>query len=178
MGRLTALLLVLLFTWSCAGVPDYMALEDRVAALEKGKAKGAMLLAQEAGANKFWWRSTLAGLQAISAASLTDNDMAIVGTLSGTTATGYIYIYDASDTTATNSPINLLVSGGGNWWLCNFNAQLVTSNAADGTHYMEATNAGDLASGSRAEGRCWYDTTSHLFRCIGSDGSTPQTIGP
>ena len=176
MGRLIAVLLILVFVASCAGIPDYMALEDRVAALEKGKAKGAMILAQEAGANKFWWRSTLAGLQAISAASLTDNDMAIVGTLSGTTATGYIYIYDASDTTATNSPINLLVSGGGNWWLCDFNAQNVVSNAAAGTHYIDVSNAGDLASGSRADGRCWYDTTGNVFKCM--NDTTIQTIGP
>jgi hypothetical protein len=167
---------------SCATV-DYSALESRVTALEKKKATTTMLLAEQAGARKFWWRNALTegadALDAISHLLLADGDAAFVMTLSGETATGYLYVYDENGTTAESSPLIIAPdSGGGRWFLVNFNGAAITSNAAEGTHYVEVTNAGDLAAGSRGEGRCWYDTTNHVFKCVGSDGSTVQTIGP
>lgn len=178
-------LLLLLVLSSCAGMQDYTRLKERVEVLEKVKLKApvdVMLLAEQAGARKFWWRNALTegtdALDAISHTILADGDAAFVMTLSGETATGYLYVYDSDGTTAESSPLIIAPdSGGGRWFLVNFNAGVFTSNAADGTHYIQATNAGDLAAGSRAEGRCWYDTSADLFKCVDGDGNI-DTIGP
>jgi hypothetical protein len=179
------ILLLGLLTLSSCVTTDYASLDQRITKLEKAKATSTMLLAEQAGARKFWWRNALTegtdALDAISHLLLSDGDSAFVMTKDGTTMNSWLYVYNSSGADAedgTNYTVIAPDSGGGRWYLVNFNGAQVTSRAAAGTHYIEVTNAGDLAAGSKAEGRCWYDTTNHLFKCIGSDGSTVQTIGP
>jgi hypothetical protein len=183
-------LIPLLILFGCASTQRVADLEDKIAQMSKQKATGTMLLAEQAGARKFWWRNALIGggsaLDGIPNSTLVDGDAAFVmvleGTGPGSVVTGYLFVYVDDDDTAETMPGSPLViepnDGGGAWRLVNWNAALMTSSAAAGTHFIEATNAGDLAAGSRAAGRCWYDTTNDLFKCIDNDGSTPNTIGP
>jgi len=161
--------IVLLMVLSSCVHADYESLKSRVSALEKSKSHDAMLLAEQAGARKFWWKNGLSGgaasdLNGIAAASLTDGDAAIVAYKSGETTTLYFYIYDSDSTTDTSSPTviepNPLLGGeeAGAWFLANLQVVSVVGNAAAGSHYIEVYNDGLLATGDRAEGRCWLNT--------------------
>jgi len=174
-----ALLSLLVFS-SCMTVPaDYQNLRDRVAVLEKVKLKSpadAMLLAEQAGARKFWWVNDLSGgtsadLNGIAAASLTDGDAAIVAYKTGETTTLYFYIYDDNSATATSSPTVIKPNpslGGeqaGAWFLANLQTVTVTGNSADGSHYIDVGNSGYLDVGDRAEGRCWFNEGDGHLEC-------------
>ena len=101
------LIVLLLFLSSCASVGQYQNLENRVAILEKQKKSGAMMLAQEAGAAHFWWRNALQGNTTGSIDGITganNGDVAMMVNLLGTTATGYLWVYDA-DGTASDYPV-------------------------------------------------------------------------
>ena len=171
MKKILALITFFFLCYGCATVPteSLQSLEQRVTQLEKAKSvsgKNIMLLAEQAGARKFWWRNALEGapdgLDAVT--GMVDGDMAIVGTLVTTNATGYMYIYDENGTNTTSSPTRIKGSTGGAWQLVNFNAQLVTSNAADGLHYIDVSNSSDFA-GTPAHGYCFYRISDSKWCC-------------
>lgn len=173
-----AILAIALLVSGCVSMSDYQALQDRVANIEKSKAQSAMLLAEQTGARKFWWRNGLTGggdnLDGINAGSLTDGDVAIVAYKDGTTMTLYFYIYDSDDATSESSPtvIEPDAGGGGAWFLASVQVVGVTGNAADGTHYVDMSNTATLDAGSRADGRCWYAKDNNRIECY--DGSNVQ----
>jgi len=172
-------LIPLLLLLGCASQQRVADLENKIAQMSKQKATGTMLLAEQAGARKFWWRNALTGggdaLDGIVDGSLVNGDAAFVMTQSGTTMTGYLYVYnkDAGDATAENSPLVIAPNaGGGRWYLVNFNAAVITSNSADGTHYLDMSNTATLDAGSRADGRCWYAKDNNRIECY--DGTNVQ----
>jgi hypothetical protein len=134
--------------------------------MSKQKATGTMLLAEQAGARKFWWRNGLSGggssIDGIPAGDLVNGDAAFVMVQDGVNMTAYLYIYNSTDTTAENSPLIIAPNdGGGRWYLVNFNVAVLTSNSADGTHYFQAVNTVAF-SGTPAEGMCyWRDTVAN-----------------
>ena len=137
--------------------------------------------------NQFWSVTALTGAEGmgdtggIPIARLTNGAACLVRALSGETATGYFYIYDADGTHSTSSDgVSRIIANGatGCWHLVNLQAASVTTNAADLYRYWRCTNSGDLTAGERAEGKCWWDTSLHVMRCVGSDGSTVVTVGP
>jgi len=170
-------LIPLLFLFGCVSPQRVADLEAKIAKLEKGKASTNMLLAEQAGARKFWWRNTLTGgggdaLDGIE--NMVDGDAAFVMVLSGTTATGYLYIFDAGGSQEESSPLVIDGSGtpAGDWLLVNFNVAMLTSSSADGTHYIDMSNTNTLDAGSRADGRCWYAKDNNRIECY--DGTNVQ----
>jgi hypothetical protein len=159
----------------CVTVLDYQALENRVSQLEKKKTANTMLLAEEAGARKFWWRNGLLGggdaLDGINHANLTDGDGAIVASLSGTTATWSVWIYD-SDGTNSDYPASCTTectriapnSGGGAWQLCIVNASSMGTFTIDGYKYINVTNTGAF-SGTPNTGDCYFRQSNNTWCC-------------
>lgn len=167
--RKLSILLLMVLCLGCASQARLAALEKQVAELKRIKSSGAMLLAEEAGSRKFWWRNALTGapdgLDQISTANLADGDAAFVMTLSGETATGYLYIYDADGTHSTDSPTRIVANGAaGAWHLVNFNVSKITSDAAAGYHYINVTNAGAF-SGTPSTGDCYYRQDTDSWCC-------------
>lgn len=135
------------------------------------------LLAQDAEATrKFWWRNTLQGntsdtLDGISHTELTDGDVCIVATISGTTSTFYVYVYDA-DGTNSDSPTGCTTecarikadSGTGAWNLANFYTSKLVSSGVDGYKYINITNSGAF-SGSPTTGDCYYRQDTDRWCC-------------
>jgi len=166
-------LIPLLFLFGCVSPQRVADLEAKIAKLEKGKASTNMLLAEQAGARKFWWRNTLTGgggdaLDGIE--NMVDGDAAFVMVLSGTTATGYLYIFDAGGSQAESSPLVIDGSGtpAGDWLLVNWNAATITSNGASGYSYIKASNPTDFA-GTPAEGMCYYQVDDKAWCCYDAD---------
>lgn len=128
--------------------------------------KKSMLLAEEAGDKKVWWRNGLIGggdnLDGIDDDNLTDGDVALVATISGSTVNMWWYIYDQSDTTTSEDSTNYTViapdTGVGRWLLCNMNGATITSKSS-GDHYFQILQAGTPSSLS--EGMIWYDSTDN-----------------
>ena len=115
--------------------------------------------------NTFFWRNTLVALAAIDHSGLTDGDGAIVAVLSGTTATGYLYVYDDNGENTTISPERIApTSGGGAWHLVNFYAQVFTGTAADGESYIDVSNSGAF-SGTATEGYCYHRNDTDSWCC-------------
>jgi len=167
---------VLLFAFGgCASQSDLMTLKQEVATLSKAKATSAMLLAEEAGARKFWWRNALLGggdaLDGINHANLADGDGAIVAAISGTTATWSVWIYD-SDGTNSDYPASCTTectriapnSGGGAWHLCTVNAATLGTFTTDGYKYINVTNT-DAFSGTPATGDCYFRQSNNTWCC-------------
>lgn len=173
-------LIMLVILGGCATQGQITALQNELAAIKTSKAKSTMLLAQEAGAKRFWWRDALTGatgLDQIDIGSLSDGDAAFVMTESGTTMTIYPYVFNAADTTATNSPINIRLTGGtGVWWLATVQGVGFAVSAADGYHYIDVSNTSALTD--KASGRCSFNVNTQKFECIASNGTTVLTIGP
>jgi hypothetical protein len=178
-------LIPLLFLFGCATTQQVADLEKKIAMLEKKKATDTMILAEQAGARRFWWRNALIGggsaLDGITGlSSANDGDAAFVmvkaGSGASATVTGYLYIYVYDDDTAENSPLIIKPNdAGGTWKLVNFNVSTLTSNSADGTHYFQAVNTVAF-SGTPAEGMCyWKDTVAdeNQLCCYDADG-TPE----
>jgi hypothetical protein len=174
-------LIPLLLLFGCATTQQITDLEGKIAKLEKQKASDTMILAEQAGARRFWWRNALIGggsaLDGIPNATLTDGDAAFVMVLEGggasSTVTGYLYVYVDDDDTAENSPLVIEPNdGGGAWKLVNWNVSVLTSNSADGTHYLDMSNTATLDVGSRADGRCWYAKDNNRIECY--DGTNVQ----
>ena len=135
------------------------------------------LLAHDAEATrKFWWRNTLQGntsdtLDGISHTELSDGDVCIVATISGTTSTFYVYVYD-SDGTNSDSPTGCTTectrieadSGTGAWNLANFYTAKLVGTASDGYRYLNVTNSGAFA-GSPTTGDCYYRQDTDRWCC-------------
>ncbi len=169
--------LVLMLLAGCASHSELVALRNEVAKLTKTKASSTMLLAEQAGARKFWWRNALTGapdgLDQIPIAALTDGDAAFVMTLAAEVATAYLYVYDADGTHSTDSPVRIVANGAtGAWHLVNFYLAQITSSSADGTHYIDMSNTATLDAGYRADGRCWYAKDNNRLECY--DGTNVQ----
>jgi len=151
---------------------DYENLVARVERLEKwsvsidGKIAPAtaMLLAEEAGARKAWWRNTRTGgtnaLDGINGANLSDGDLGVVAILSGSNVDLYFYIYDSDNTSSESDPrvIEPDTGGSGAWLLCDVHANAVESDAS-GDAYILVNNSATPSSPS--EGWIWYDTTDN-----------------
>ncbi len=167
--------LILMVMAGCVSSVQYRNLESRIVALEKGKAARAMLLAEEAGARKFWWRNGLLGggdaLDGINHANLADGDGAIVLQLSGTTATWSVWAYD-SDGTNSDDPAGCTTqctriapnSGGGAWQLCTVNGASMGTFTTDGYKYINVTNTGAF-SGTPSTGDCYYRQDTNSWCC-------------
>jgi len=171
--KLTAVVTLLLLVAGCVSVGDFQILQDRVTALEKSRrpdAKSAMVLATQAGARKFWWRDALTGTGGLDELTgMSNGDAALVMTLSSTTASGYMYVYDADGTNTTSSPERIKGSTAGAWHLVNFYAQLLSSEgAADGEHYISVTNTGAF-SGTPSTGQCYYRQDTNSWCCYDSN---------
>jgi hypothetical protein len=115
-------------------------------------------------------------LNGIAAASLTDNDAAIVAVKSGEATTLYFYIYDADSTTDSNSPLviepNPLLGGeeAGAWFLATLQTVGIVGNAADGYHYWNAANTAAPAW-SPTEGDCYWGSSVNDLCCYKTDGT-------
>ena len=137
----------------------------------------AFLMANDASATrKFWWRNALLGntsdsMDGISHTQLTDGDVCIVATLSGTTSTFYVYVYD-SDGTNSDDPAGCTTqctrieadSGTGAWNLANFYTAKMIGTAADGYKYVNVGNSGAFA-GSPSTGDCYYRQDTDKWCC-------------
>lgn len=170
-------LIPLLILMGCVSQQRVSDLEAKIEQLSKQKASSTMLLAEQAGARKFWWRNALSGggdgLDGIPAANLVNGDAAFVMVQDGVTMTAYLYVYNNTDITAENLPLIVAPNdGGGRWYLVNFNVAILTSNSADGTHYLDMSNTATLDVGSRADGRCWYAKDNNRIECY--DGTNVQ----
>jgi hypothetical protein len=158
MGRLIKYLLsfivIAFFLAGCATLDQQERLnnlEEQVQEIQKVKkklsAQELILLAEEAGAAKFWWRNCLIGggdcLDGINHANVTDGDPAFVMTKSGTTTSMYLYVYDDDDTTAEDSPSVIEPdSGTGAWFLVQIYFAKLMSAADDGEHMINFSNSG------------------------------------
>lgn len=158
-------------------------LESRVKTLEKKKLTSIIALAEEAGARSIWWRNGLTGgsdnLDGIGCASLSDGDASFVFTISGSTVTGYMYIFDNDGSTGESSPTIIVpddqvasCSSVGEWLLVDFQVAGLTSNAADGSHWIDVSNTGTIDAGERTDGRCWYAKDNDRIECY--DGANVQ----
>jgi len=162
-------LIPLLILFGCASTQRVADLENKIAQMSKQKATGTMLLAEQAGARKFWWRNALVGggdaLDGIAAASLVNGDAAFVMVQDGVTMTGYLYVYNSTDTTAENSPLIIAPNdGGGRWYLVNFNAATMTSNGASGYSYIIVSNPTTYA-GTPTAGMCYFKVDENKWCC-------------
>ncbi len=158
-------------------------LESSVSSLKKKKLKSIIALAEEAGARSIWWRNGLTdggdNLDGIGCASLSDGDAAFVFAISGSTVTGYMYIFDADGNTGESEPTIIVpndqvasCSSVGEWLLVDFQASSLTSNAADGSHWIDVSNTATIDAGERADGRCWYAKDNNRIECY--DGANVQ----
>lgn len=124
------------------------------------------LLAEEAGDRKVWWRNGHTGgttnLDGINHSSLTDGDVGLVATISGSTVNMWWYIYDQSDSTTAEDSTNYTViapdSGTGRWLLCNVMGSSFQGKAS-GDSYIKILQAGTPSS--LTEGMIWYDSTDN-----------------
>ena len=182
MKKILVLVGFLVLLWGCASEQRVADLEQKVAQLSKQKAGDTMLLAEQAGARRFWWKNGLTGgatsdLNGIAAASLTDGDAAIVAVKSGEATTLYFYIYDSDSTTDSNSPLviepNPLLGGeeAGAWFLATLQVIGITGNAADGYRYYNATNSAAPAW-TPAEGDCFWKQNEDDFCCYDAAAAT------
>lgn len=177
---LSLILILYSFSFSaCVYDPKIHSLEARIEQLETKKSKDIMLLAEGAGANKFWWRSGLTGgtgsdLDGISGAYLTNNDAAFVIKSGSTEILPYIF---KSGTTNTEDGYTYINddTGEGTWVLCVIGNSGVSSYAADGTHFIDVSNSANLTD--IEEGRCWFARDVNKFYC-GIGSGTTVLIGP
>lgn len=177
----TLILIIILFISyiiGCVSLQDYDTLQSRVTRLESSKSRDTMLLAEQAGARKFWWRNTRTGggdaLDGISGALLSDGDAAFV-VASGSTEI-FPYIFKSG---VTNDEDGFLYindnTGKGTWALCVLGVSAVSGYAADGTHYIDASNTANLSD--IQDGRCWFAKDVDKFYC-GTGSGTTVLIGP
>lgn len=168
MKKLFLLILILVFLGGCAYEQRILKLENQMAGFKK---PSSMLLAEQAGARKFWWRNALTGTDGLDGITgMVDGDAAIVVTLDSTpTATGYMYVYDENGTHSTSSPTRIISSGAaGCWHLVDWNATKVTTQAADGYRYINVTNSAGF-NGTPNNGDCYYRQDNDSWCCY--DGS-------
>ena len=153
----------------CAPLNDYNRVKDRLIALEKiieldaGKIPvSTMLLAEEAGARKAWWRNGLEGggtaLDGINDSYLTDGDLGIVAVISGTTVDLYFYIYDETDASNDSPRVIQPNSGNGAWLLCDVHGKQIESDAS-GDSYIKILQANTPST--LEEGMIWYDSVDN-----------------
>ena len=123
------------------------------------------MLAEQAGDRKVWWRNGHVGgtgnLDGIAHTSLTDGDVGLVATISGSTVNLWFYVYDSDSTTSedtTNYTVIAPDSGTGRWLLCNLNGSTISSKSS-GDSYIKILQAGSPASPE--EGWIWYDSTDN-----------------
>lgn len=171
-------LFVLVFLSGCVSAAQFAALEKEVASLKRAK-PDAMLIADQAGAAKFHWRSALQGNTSSSIDGITgasNGDAAMMVALSGTTGTAYLYIYDA-DGTASDYPVSCTTEcsrlqadgmGAGAWVLINWYTAKLVGAADDGYHYIQVKNTAAFAD-TPAEGMCYYKTTTSSWCCYDTD---------
>lgn len=123
------------------------------------------LLAEEAGDRKVWWRNGHTGgstnLDGISHTSLTDGDVGLVATISGSTVNMWWYVYDADSTTSEDSTYYTVIapdSGTGRWLLCNVMGSSFQGRTL-GDSYVQIQQANTPSS--LTEGMIWYDTVDN-----------------
>ena len=155
-----AILLLVLFTFSCAGFSpkqDYN-LEVRMEVLEKELKRIELMAAagEAAAVDRAWPFYGLVGggnaLDGITEASIGDNDFAIGRDSSGY---GYLYYWDATDGNGESSPGIIKPNDGdgtGSWLsIDRWYAESFYSTAADGDHYIDPSNSSAFPTGM-AEG--------------------------
>ena len=158
----------------CAG---YINLEERVLRLEQLQNE-IVPLTELAGADSRWrdGRTTEGTHNVDEITGMADGDWTTVLEESGATSSIYFYAYDTTNCPSSDDTLQIDGSGGGCWHLVKIHVLGLVGEAADGTHYIDVSNAGDLDVGDREDGRCWYDKTDNRWECY--DGTNIQYWTP